>query len=347
MNIKNALLVDDSKVARFALGKLLESQDLSVTMAGSAEEALKYLAENQQPDVIFMDHLMPGMNGVEAARALKSNLATAGIPIIMCTSRKSESFIQEAREFGVYNILPKPPLLAGLNNLLQNLDQDLQQGVLPSIVPVLPVTEDAPVDAENPDQHLNGFDSTPQRQIKNSQHGTTRSSDHATHELITSLLDEHHDQLHQDQEEWLRQLGEDIRQLQESLNNHLQQQLISLKDEITHQVTLNLGKQLQGLRKALQNGKQTGLSQADLDALKDHMTATQTIDTEFWQTLQAEAVQQAQEISRDTAEEIAQRTIDLYLMRKNTISNKVYISALAISLGVFASGIAWLGGLFN
>src|SRR5690606_39693479 len=90
MTIKNALLIDDSKVARFALSKLLENASMNVSMAGSAEEALDYLSHNDLPDVIFMDHLMPGMNGVEATKAIKSNPDTAHIPIIMCTSdRKS------------------------------------------------------------------------------------------------------------------------------------------------------------------------------------------------------------------------------------------------------------------
>lgn len=77
MAIKNALLVDDSKVARFALSKLLESRDMEVNMAGSAEEALDFLKSHDRPDVIFMDHLMPGMNGVEATKAIKNNPETA------------------------------------------------------------------------------------------------------------------------------------------------------------------------------------------------------------------------------------------------------------------------------
>lgn len=344
MNIKNALLVDDSKVARFALGRLLESQDLSVAMATSAEDALDYLAGDQQPDVIFMDHLMPGMNGIEATRALKSNPATAGIPVIMCTSRKSADFVQEARDFGVYNILPKPPQLPGLNRLLQSLDNDLQQGTLPPMA-MAAAGEAPPADTPIVHASVNGHDNhSPPSQASAIK---TRDSEQQIHELITSLLDEHHGQLHLDQKQWQHQLGEDIRQLQETLNQHLQQQLLGLKDEITQEVTDNLGTQIEGLRKALQSGKQTGLSQADLDALRDHLTTTQTIDMEFWQTLQTEAVQQTQEISRDSAEEIAQRTIELYLTHKNTLSNRAYITALAVSLGVFATGIAWLGGLFS
>src|SRR5690554_8040179 len=131
MTIKNALLIDDSKVARFALSKLLENSSMNVSMAGSAEEALDYLSHNDLPDVIFMDHLMPGMNGVEATKAIKSNPNTAGIPIIMCTSQKSSSFTKEAKNFGVYNILTKPTQPDGLGMVLEQLAIDLKAGSLP------------------------------------------------------------------------------------------------------------------------------------------------------------------------------------------------------------------------
>src|SRR5690554_390739 len=131
MPIKNALLVDDSKVARFALSKLLESRDMEVNMASSAEEALDFLKNNGRPDVIFMDHLMPGMNGVEATKAIKGNPDTAGIPIIMCTSKKSSDFTEEARNFGIYSILTKPPQTDRLELALQELANDVEHGTLP------------------------------------------------------------------------------------------------------------------------------------------------------------------------------------------------------------------------
>ena len=108
MTIKSALLVDDSKVARFALSKLLEKINLNVAMVGSGEDALDYLDSNDNPDVIFMDHLMPGMNGVDATKAIKMNPDTTAIPIVMCTSKKSEEFNEDAHTYGIYDVLTKP-----------------------------------------------------------------------------------------------------------------------------------------------------------------------------------------------------------------------------------------------
>ena len=60
---KCALIVDDSRTSRAVLQRILETHDLAVDTAESAESALDYLTEHR-PDVIFMDHLMPGMDGI-------------------------------------------------------------------------------------------------------------------------------------------------------------------------------------------------------------------------------------------------------------------------------------------
>jgi len=72
MTIKNALIVDDSKSARIMLQRLLAKMNVVALAVESAEEALSYL-EKQHPDVIFMDHMMPGMDGLEATQTIKNN----------------------------------------------------------------------------------------------------------------------------------------------------------------------------------------------------------------------------------------------------------------------------------
>ena len=357
MAIKNALLVDDSKVARFALSKLLENRDMDVSMAGSGEEALDYLNASEHPDVIFMDHLMPGMNGVEATKAIKRNPATASIPVIMCTSRKSEDFIQEARGYGVYNILPKPPQSDGLDSILSGLTQDVEQGTLPEP----PVDDRVPGEAEDTeplemeaDVHVNTeidgqeksgatvpLTSDLIEQIARS--AVKTHINNRLHELLSSLFDEQHDHLKRliddadrKREKAIESQGAEFREL---VDTHLE----NLKNEVASEVTLNLGNEISELRKEMRHQKSVGFSEHDLKALKDHITAAQTIDTEFWQTLQSEAVQQAHDIARDTSEEVAQRTLDLYLKEQRAQGARVYTVALAISLGVFSLGIAWIG----
>ena len=67
MGAKRALIVDDSKSARLFLARVLEKYDIDVDSAESAEAAIDYLSSNR-PDVIFMDHLMTGMDGLQAVR---------------------------------------------------------------------------------------------------------------------------------------------------------------------------------------------------------------------------------------------------------------------------------------
>ena len=103
---KTALIVDDSASARLTLGRMLAEQDLAVDTAASGEEALDYLRQ-ERPDVIFMDHLMPGMDGFQALEAIKENPATATIPVMMYTSQEGELYVGQARALGAFGVLPK------------------------------------------------------------------------------------------------------------------------------------------------------------------------------------------------------------------------------------------------
>lgn len=103
---KTALIVDDSASARLVLGRMLAEQDLAVDTAASGEEAMDYLRQ-VRPDVIFMDHLMPGMDGFQALEAIKENPATATIPVMMYTSQEGELYVGQARALGAFGVLPK------------------------------------------------------------------------------------------------------------------------------------------------------------------------------------------------------------------------------------------------
>jgi CheY-like chemotaxis protein len=103
---KSALIVDDSRSARVVLKRMLEVHDLDVATAESAESALHYLNDHR-PDVIFMDHMMPGMDGFEAVTAIKNNPDTATIPIMMYTSQQGELYVGQARALGAVGVLPK------------------------------------------------------------------------------------------------------------------------------------------------------------------------------------------------------------------------------------------------
>src|SRR5262245_14120690 len=85
---------------------MLEKYGIEVDSADSAESALDYL-RTHHPDVIFMDHLMPGMDGLQAVREIKANPELAPIPIMMYTSQEGEIYSGQARASGAVGVLPK------------------------------------------------------------------------------------------------------------------------------------------------------------------------------------------------------------------------------------------------
>ena len=117
---KRALVVDDSKSARVILSRMLEKYDIEVDMAESAEQAIEYL-RSYRPDAIFMDHLMPGMDGLQAVQAIKGNPQTAMIPIMMYTSQEGELYVGQARALGALGVLPKQVRPVDVSKVLYEL----------------------------------------------------------------------------------------------------------------------------------------------------------------------------------------------------------------------------------
>lgn len=118
---RRVLIVDDSKTAQVRLRKMLERFDLDVDTVLSAEEALGYLSY-RQPSVIFLDHHMEGMDGLEALKIIKSNPATALIPVIMYTSEQGDVYVGQARALGAIDIIGKEVIKhASLEKVLRSL----------------------------------------------------------------------------------------------------------------------------------------------------------------------------------------------------------------------------------
>jgi len=127
MTVKHVLVVDDSKSARFMLRKMLGKINMTADLAESGEEAIDYLKSNQ-PDAIFMDHMMPGLNGLETVQKIKTNPETAVIPVVMYTSQDSKEYEKNVISHGVIDILPKPASPDNLSSVVRKLNN------LPEIV---------------------------------------------------------------------------------------------------------------------------------------------------------------------------------------------------------------------
>jgi CheY-like chemotaxis protein len=120
MSAKRALVVDDSKSARAFLSRILERHEITVDAAESAEAAIEYLARHK-PDVTFMDHMMPGMDGFQAVQSIKNNPRTSAIPILMYTSQEGDLYLGQARALGAEGVLPKQIKQADVTRMLYQL----------------------------------------------------------------------------------------------------------------------------------------------------------------------------------------------------------------------------------
>lgn len=126
MAIQTALVVDDSRSARYILQRLLEQRRIQVAVAASAAQAFDYL-RGHRPDVVFMDDLMPGMDGLQAVERLGADPRTADIPVILYTGSAyadagpDQAAAAPARR-GIIGVLSKPFTQGDVSALLAKLD---------------------------------------------------------------------------------------------------------------------------------------------------------------------------------------------------------------------------------
>jgi len=116
------LVVDDEENIRELVRYNLVREGYQVTTVGSGEEALKQ-ARSKVPDLIILDLMLPGIDGLDVCKQLKNDTRTAHIPIVMLTVKGEESDIVVGLELGADDYITKPfspqVLLARLKAVLR------------------------------------------------------------------------------------------------------------------------------------------------------------------------------------------------------------------------------------
>ncbi len=107
MPINKILVVDDSPTERHVMVELLTRNGYQVITAASGEEGIEK-AKSEQPDLILMDVVMPGLNGYQATRTLTRDESTRNIPVIVCTSKGQETDKIWGLRQGAQEYLVKP-----------------------------------------------------------------------------------------------------------------------------------------------------------------------------------------------------------------------------------------------
>ena len=107
MSGKFILIVDDEPAIREMIAIALEMADYEYMEAGDAREAHALIVD-RKPDLILLDWMLPGTSGVELARRLKKEEATADIPIIMLTAKVEEDNKIQGLDAGADDYITKP-----------------------------------------------------------------------------------------------------------------------------------------------------------------------------------------------------------------------------------------------
>ncbi len=136
MSKKTILVVEDEENILEVVCYNLKVEGFLAVGAASGEEALE-LAKQTQPDLILLDLMLPGINGLDVCRHLKSNDTTKDIPVVMLTAKGEETDIVSGLELGADDYITKPfspkVLIARVRAVLRRGVDD-EPGISKSIV---------------------------------------------------------------------------------------------------------------------------------------------------------------------------------------------------------------------
>ncbi len=120
LDMNKALIVEDDPDLQFLQSRLINSMGFAVISANNGKEGVEK-AINEKPDLIFMDILMPGMDGREATRRIRSNQETEEIPILAVTAIIDKSQLRECIEAGCNDVIVKPFTAEDLQEKIRQL----------------------------------------------------------------------------------------------------------------------------------------------------------------------------------------------------------------------------------
>jgi twitching motility two-component system response regulator PilH len=139
------MVVDDSATIRAVLGRMLEVDGYQVTRAADGESALE-LARLEPPSLIFLDIVLPGINGFSVLRTLRHDPLTRHIPIVMISGNQQATEQFYVQRFGADDFISKP---FGQADVARSIDGLVRLGRLPAreagvVIPLSVPVEEIP-----------------------------------------------------------------------------------------------------------------------------------------------------------------------------------------------------------
>ncbi|MFI5287054.1 MAG: response regulator transcription factor [Candidatus Dormibacteria bacterium] len=123
MTQQRILLADDEPRLLHVVGLYLSMEGFEVCEASDGSEALAML-ETQTFDLAILDVMMPGVDGIEVCRHIRSQPSTQAMPVLVFTSLSSDKDVERARLAGANHLITKPFSLPGLGAVVRSCFED-------------------------------------------------------------------------------------------------------------------------------------------------------------------------------------------------------------------------------
>ena len=104
---KTILIVDDEEDIRELVEITLEDSQYHLCTAGDGKAGLEAI-QQQRPDLVILDWMMPRLSGLEVVRKLREDPRTASIPVVFLTSQDASDHQEDVRALGIFSYLHKP-----------------------------------------------------------------------------------------------------------------------------------------------------------------------------------------------------------------------------------------------
>jgi DNA-binding response OmpR family regulator len=108
------LVVDDDVTIRRLLQITLETEGFGVVTAGDGIEALRRVQADPRPDLVLLDIMMPGMDGLQVCHTLKNDPATQEMPVVLLSAKAQSHDVELGLRVGADDYVTKPPDLLDL-----------------------------------------------------------------------------------------------------------------------------------------------------------------------------------------------------------------------------------------
>ena len=115
------LVVDDDATIRRLLQITLETEGFEVTTAGDGIEGLRMAQQEPKPDLVLLDIMMPGMDGLQVCHTLKNDEATKDLPVVLLSAKAQSHDIELGLRVGANDYITKPPDLLDLVTRVRSL----------------------------------------------------------------------------------------------------------------------------------------------------------------------------------------------------------------------------------